>query len=103
MASRPLRVQCGQADFVEAVDDVAHRVFVRLHESGDDRHTVPAGGGQQHHRASVAHRVGVAPPHDLLKPLPLLIGQSSHTYRLGRRDSLGRLNQLRPVLDSRLT
>jgi hypothetical protein len=74
MRARPLRVQCGQADLVEPVDDVAHGVLVRCHKLGDDRDPVPAGRGQQHHRAPVAHRVHGAAPHDLLQLLPLLIG-----------------------------
>jgi hypothetical protein len=65
-ASRPLRVQRGQADLVEAVDHIAHRVLVRSHELGDDRDPVPAGRGQQHHRPPVAHRTRTAPAHDPL-------------------------------------
>jgi len=89
-ASRPLRVQGGQADLVEAVDHVAHGVLVGLHELGDHRDPVPAGRGQQHHRAPIAHRTGTVPAHDLLQLLSLLVGQSAHTDRLGHRTSSGR-------------
>ncbi len=42
-ASRPPRVQAGQADLVELVDHVADGVLVGLHQLGDYRDPVPAG------------------------------------------------------------
>lgn len=78
---RPARVQTGQADLVEPVNDIAHRVFVGRHQLGDGRHPVPASRGQQHHRPPIAHRVGTAPPHYLLQPLTLLISQPTHFDR----------------------
>jgi hypothetical protein len=92
-ASRPPRVQAGQADLVEAVDHIPDGVLVGLHQLGDHPDPVPAGRGQQHHRAPIAHRVGTSPAHDLLQLLPLLVGQSAHTDRLGHRASSGRIGR----------
>ncbi|MFD7284227.1 hypothetical protein ACFV80_46510, partial [Streptomyces sp. NPDC059862] len=72
------------------MDHIADGVLVDLHQLGDHRHPVPAGRGQQHHRAPIAHRTRAATAHDLLQPLPLLVGQSAHTDRLGHRASSGR-------------
>ncbi len=73
-ASRPQRVQSGQADLVEGVDDVAHGVLIGRHELGDHRDPVASSRGQQHHRAAVANGVHRAAPHDLLQLLALLVG-----------------------------
>lgn len=59
--------------------------------AADHRHPVPAGRGQQHHRPPVTHRTGAAPARDLLQLLPLLVGQSAHTDRIGHRASNGRI------------
>jgi hypothetical protein len=72
-ASRPSRVQAGQADLVAPVDHIPHRVLVGLDQLGNHRDAVSAGGGQQHHRPAIAHRAGAALAHDLLQLLPFLI------------------------------
>lgn len=94
-ASRPLRVQAGQADLVEPVDHIPHGVLVGLHQLCDHRDPVPAGRGEQHHRPPVAHRAGTAPAHDLQRPLPLLVSQSAYTNRLSHRASSGRVRRHR--------
>jgi hypothetical protein len=81
-ASRPLRVQAGQADLVEPVDHLPHRVLAGLDQLRDHRDAVPAGRGEQQHRPSVAHGAGTAPAHDLLQLLSFLVGESAHTDRL---------------------
>ncbi len=77
-ASRPPRVQTGQADLVEPVDHLPDGALVGLHQLGDHPDPVPAGRRQQHHRASEADRTGTAPTHDLLQLLPLLVSQPAH-------------------------
>jgi hypothetical protein len=52
-ASRPPRAQAGHADLVDPVDLVSDGVLVGLARLRDHRDTVPAGRGQQHHRAPV--------------------------------------------------
>jgi hypothetical protein len=50
-ATRPLRVQTGQAHLVEPVDDTPDRVFITLDQTGDGRDGVPAGRSHDHHRS----------------------------------------------------
>lgn len=57
---------------------IADGVLVRLDKLSDHRHTVPVGEGQDH-RAPVPHRASTAPTHDLLQPLPLLVGLRTRT------------------------
>lgn len=57
--SRLPRVQAGQADLVGPVNYIC-TVLAGLHELGNHQHAVPAGRGQQHHRAPVTHRTGAA-------------------------------------------
>lgn len=90
-ASRPLRVQAGQALLIERVDHIPDGVLVGLHQLGNHRHSLPAGRGQQHHHPPVANRAGAAPAHDPLQLLTLLVGQSAHIDGLGHRASSGRI------------
>ncbi len=49
-ATRPLRVQPGQARLVEPVDHTPDRVFITLDQPGDRRDSVPTRRREYHHR-----------------------------------------------------
>jgi hypothetical protein len=81
-ATRPLRVQAGQAHLVESVDHLPDRVLVALDEAGDGGDGVSAGRGHDHHRAAQSDRGSGAAPDDLLQALAFLIGQPACSNRV---------------------
>jgi hypothetical protein len=74
-ASSPPRVQRGQPPLVERMDDIPDGVLMRRNQPGHRRHRRPRRRRHDDQRSAHPHRLVLAPPHDLLQLLPLLLGQ----------------------------
>jgi hypothetical protein len=84
-ASRPPRVQCSQPLGVEQMDHIADGVLIGGDQPGNRRHRGTRRRGHDDHRPPDPDRPVLAPPHDLLQPLPFLIGQPPRPDRFGHR------------------
>ena len=91
-ASRPVRVQRGQALLVEGVDHVADGVLIGGDQPGDRRYRCPGRRRHDDHRPADPDRPMLTAAHDLLQPLPLLIGQPSRPDRFCHRHSNARFS-----------
>ena len=78
--TRPPRVQAGQPDLVEPVDDLPDRVLIGLNQPCDGRHRGSAGRRHDDQSAADPDRPVPAAPHDLLELATLLIGQPPCPY-----------------------
>jgi hypothetical protein len=86
-ASRPPRVQRGQALAVKPVDHVSHRVLIGGHQPGDRRHQRARRRRHDDHRPPDPDRTVLAAPHDLLQPPAFLISQPTRPHRLSHHIS----------------
>jgi hypothetical protein len=84
-AARPARVQRGKPPLVERVDHLTHRVLVRLNQPGDRRYLRPGRRRHGDHRPAHPDRLVLAPPHDLLQPATLVLGQPPRPHRPGHQ------------------
>jgi hypothetical protein len=84
-ATRPPRVQAGQADLVEPVDHPPHGVLIGLHQRGDRGHGGATGRRHDDQGAANPDPVVFAAPHDLLELAAFRIRQPPCPYLLCHR------------------